>query len=129
MIVDSSAIVSVLLHEVGHEAVLDSLEAAPAAGIGAPTLVETGVVLVARLGILGKTLLARFCDEAGLTVVPFGAEHWPLAVDAYIRYGKGRHPAALNFGDCLTYAVCRQADQPLLCIGDDFARTDLDLVR
>jgi ribonuclease VapC len=122
-------VVSVLLREVGHEAVLDSLEAAPAAGIGAPTLVETGIVLVARLGIIGKTLLARLCDEAGLTVVPFGPEHWPLAVDAYIRYGRGRHPAALSFGDCLTYAVCRLADQPLLCIGDDFARTDLDLVR
>jgi ribonuclease VapC len=129
VIVDSSAVISIMLREVGHEAVLDSLETASTAGIGAPSLVETGIVLVARLGIVGKTLLARFCDEAGLTVVPFGAEHWPLAVDAYIRYGKGRHPTALNFGDCLTYAVCRQADQPLLCIGDDFARTDLDLVR
>jgi len=85
-------------------------------------------VLASRLGIAGKTLLARFCQEAGLTVVPFGEEHWPVAVDAYIRYGKGRHPAALNFGDCLTYAVCRLADQPLLCTGNDFPRTDLALV-
>ena len=129
MIVDSSAVVAVLLHQAGHEAVLDRLETAQAAGIGAPTLVETGIVLVARLGIAGKTLLARFLDEAGLTIVPFTAEHWPVAVDAYIRCGKGRHPAALNFGDCLTYAVCRQADQPLLCVGDDFTRTDLDLAR
>jgi ribonuclease VapC len=104
------------------------LEAAATAGIGAPTLVETGIVLAARLGVGGKTLLARFVQEAGLTVVPFAAEHWPVAVDAYIRYGKGQHPAGLNFGDCLTYAICRLADEPLLCIGDYFPRTDLDLV-
>jgi ribonuclease VapC len=129
VIVDSSAVVAVLLRQAGHEAVLDRLETAQVAGIVTPTLVETGIVLVARLGIVGKTLLARFLDEAGLTVVPFGVEHWQVAVDAYVRYGKGRHPAALNFGDCLTYAVCRQADQPLLCVGDDFTRTDLDLAR
>jgi ribonuclease VapC len=52
-----------------------------------------------------------------------------VAVDAYIRYGKGRHAAGPNFGDCLTYAVCRQANQPLLCVGHDFARTDLALTR
>jgi ribonuclease VapC len=128
VIVDSSAVVAVLLRQPGHEPVLDRLEAAATAGIGAPTLVETGIVLAARLGVGGKTLLARFVQEAGLTVVPFAAEHWPVAVDAYIRYGKGQHPAGLNFGDCLTYAICRLADEPLLCIGDDFPRTDLDLV-
>jgi ribonuclease VapC len=57
--------------------------------------------------------------------VPFGEGHWPVAVDAFIRFGKGRHPASLNFGDCLTYAVARLADQPLICVGDDFAKTDL----
>jgi ribonuclease VapC len=51
-----------------------------------------------------------------------------VAVDAYLRFGKGRHPAALNLGDCLTYAVSRIAEEPLLYIGDDFSRTDLDLV-
>jgi ribonuclease VapC len=129
VIVDSSAVVAILLRQAGHEALLDRLETGPEAGIGAPTVVETGIVLVARLGIAGKTLLARFLDEAGLTVIPFTADHWPVAVDAYIRYGKGRrHPAALNFGDCLTYAVCRLSDQPLLCVGNDFTRTDLQLV-
>src|SRR5205823_5704732 len=118
VIVDSSAVVAVLLGQRGHDGLLDRLESATTVGIGAPTLVETGIVLVARLGIPGKTLLARFVDEAGLTVVPFGAEHWPVAVDAYSRYGKGRHRAALNFGDCLTYAVCRLAGEPLLCMGD-----------
>jgi ribonuclease VapC len=96
--------------------------------VGGATLVETGIVLAARLGIPGKTLLVRFVQEAGLQVVPVTAEHWPVAVDAYLRYGEGRHPAALNFGDCLTYAVCRVSDQPLLCVGDDFPKTDLTML-
>ena len=105
MIVDSSAVIAVLLREPGYEVVLDQLTTALAPGIGTPTLTETGIVLSARLGPGGKTLLARFVAEIGLTVVPFVSEHWGVAVDAFLRYGKGRHPAALNFGDCLTYAV------------------------
>lgn len=58
-------------------------------------------------------------------MVPFGEDHWRQAAEAYARFGRGRHKAALNFGDCLSYAVARLADQPLLCVGDDFARTDL----
>jgi ribonuclease VapC len=130
VIVDSSAVVAVLLREPGWEPLLDRLAAADVApGIGAPTLVETGIVLSARLGIPGKTLLARFVQESGLETVRFTDEHWPIAVDAYLRYGKARHPAALNFGDCLTYAVSRLAGEPLLCIGDDFSKTDLALVK
>jgi ribonuclease VapC len=67
-------------------------------------------------------------QESGLVVVPFGEDHWGAAVDAFLCYGKGRHPAGLNVGDCLTYAVARLAGEPLLCLGDDFARTDLELV-
>jgi ribonuclease VapC len=129
VIVDSSAIVAILLRETGWEPLVDQLVGAESApGVGAPTLVETGIVLAARLGIPGKTLLARFVQESGLRVVSFTPDHWPVAVDAYLRYGKGRHPAALNFGDCLTYAVSRVASEPLLCLGNDFARTDLPLV-
>ena len=127
MIVDSSAVIAVLLRQLGHEAMLERLGREPDAGIGAPTLAETGVVLAARLGVAGRTILARFLQESGLVVVPFGEEHWSVAVDAFLRFGKGRHPAALNFGDCLTYATARLADEPLLCLGDDFAKTDLVL--
>lgn len=127
MIVDSSALVAVLLREPGHEAVLERLEAEPATGVGASTLVETGIVLAARLGVSGRTLLARFVQETELVVVPVSEEHWGVAVEAFLRFGKGRHPARLNDGDCLTYAVARLAGEPLLCIGDDFAQTDLDL--
>lgn len=128
MIVDSSAIVAVLLQEPGHEELVSRLAATTSAAVGAPTLAEAGVVLGARLGPQGKTLLARFVQEAELTVLPFTDDHWPLAVDAYLRFGKGRHPAALNLGDCLTYATCRAASRPLLCVGDDFGQTDLELV-
>jgi ribonuclease VapC len=104
---------------------LEKLSAESNAGAGAPTFAETGVVLTARVGAEGKRMLALFAMEADLAVVPFGEDHWRAAVDAYRRYGKGRHPAGLNFGDCLTYAVAKLSGQPLLCTGSDFAKTDL----
>ena len=60
-----------------------------------------------------------------MTVIPFGEPHWPAAVEAYARFGKGKHPASLNCGDCLTYAVARVAGRALLFVGDDFSKTDL----
>jgi ribonuclease VapC len=128
VILDSSAVVAILLREPQHETLLDRLTECDAAAIGAPTLTECGIVLSARLGAQGKTLLERFLQEAPLTVIPFGPEHHARAVDAYLRYGKGRHPAALNFGDCMAYATARLAASPLLCVGNDFAQTDLRLV-
>jgi ribonuclease VapC len=129
VIVDSSAIVAILLRESGWERLVDHIASADSPpGIGTPTLVETGIVLAARLGIPGKTLLARFVQESGMRPIAFTPDHWTVAVDAYLRFGKGRHPAALNFGDCLTYAVSRVASEPLLCIGDDFPKPDLALV-
>ncbi|MDQ3760898.1 MAG: type II toxin-antitoxin system VapC family toxin [Actinomycetota bacterium] len=128
MIIDSSALVAILLAEPGHEVLVDHLATAPTVGVGAPTLAETGVVLTARLGAAGRSLLARLLHEASAETVPCTAAHWPVAVDAFTRYGKGRHPAALNFGDCLTYATCRLAGRPLLCTVNDFPQTDLDVV-
>jgi ribonuclease VapC len=127
VILDSSAIVAILLREPGHESLLERLAEAQQAGVGAPTLAGAGIVLSARLGVTGKTLLARFVQESGLVIVPFGDEHWRAAIDAFLRFGKGRHPAGLNFGDCLAYAAASLAGQPLLCRGDDFAQTDIEL--
>jgi ribonuclease VapC len=127
VIVDSSAVVAVLLQQVAHEALVDRLAEGPV-GIGSPTLAEAGIVLEARLGLIGWTLLARLVEEGEWVVIPFTEQHAAAAVDAYRRYGKGHHPAALDFGDCLTYAVARLADEPLLCVGDDFGKTDLHLV-
>jgi len=127
VIVDSSALIAVLLREPGYEPVLERLAVEAPAGVGAPTLAETGIVLVARMGVRGQTLLARFVQEAELVVVPLTDEHWGVAVGAFLRYGKGRHRARLNYGDCLTYAVAHVAHEPLLCVGDDFPLTDLEL--
>lgn len=128
MIVDTSAVLAILLREPEHGWLVDLL-AAEDSGIGAPTLVETGVVLEARLGVSGRSLLARFVEESAMTVIPFDARHAALAVSAYSRFGKGRHPAASNLGDCLTYATARLAERPLLCVSDDFPRTDLAIAR
>ncbi len=75
----------------------------------------------------GKTALSRFLQENAITTVAFGEDHAAEALDAYSRFGKGRHPAALDFGDCCAYATASLAGEPLLCIGDDFAKTDLPL--
>jgi ribonuclease VapC len=73
-------------------------------------------------------ILDAFLVESGIRTIPFGDAHWIVSLDAFARFGKGRHPAALNLGDCLTYAVAKLSGEPLLCTGDDFARTDLSLV-
>ncbi len=125
MIVDASALLAVVFREPGFEGILERLIAEPAAA-GAPTLAEAGIVLHARLGAQAAGMLERILDELAIQEVPFGELHWREAVDAFRRYGKGRHAAALNFGDCMTYAVARLSGEPLLFVGDDFARTDLD---
>jgi len=101
------------------------MSAAPALGIGAPTLVETTIVLSARLGQDARGLVSRFVLEADVAVVPFTDAHFGTALDAWLRYGRGRHAASLNFGDCLAYATSRVAGEPLLFSGAEFGRTDI----
>lgn len=125
MILDSSAIAAITFQEPGYEMVLQKLSNAEEAGIGAPTLVECGIVLSARLNQDARGLLARFLEETNVSVVPFTDAHYGVAIGAWLKYGKGRHAAALNFGDCLSYAAARLANMPLLCVGDDFPQTDL----
>jgi len=127
MIVDSSALVAMALREAGHDLLIDKLSAATQAGIGAPTLVETAIVLSARLRRDARGAVARMIQELEIEIDPFADVHYGIAVDAWLRFGKGRHPAALNFGDCLTYAVAKVTMRPLLCTGDDFTKTDLEL--
>ena len=126
MIADSSALLAIVFREPGCESLIERLRSAPAVAAGAPTLAETGVVLAARLGAAADGLLERLLDEFEIQEVPFGEVHWREAVDAFRRYGRGRHPASLNFGDCLTYAAASLTGEPLLFTGEDFARTDLE---
>lgn len=125
MIVDSSALLAIVFRERGYERLLERLTRTDAAAIGTPTLAETAIVLHARLGENSYGLLERLLDELGIQEVSFGEIHWREAVEAYRRFGKGRHPAGLNFGDCLTYAVARLTEEPLLFVGEGFSRTDL----
>jgi len=127
VIVDSSVILAIASREVGFRELLEKLAAAPSAGIGVPTLVESGIVLKARLAIEPVPFLDRFLRDFDVVPIPFVDEHWREALRAFTRFGRGRHRAALNFGDCLTYAVAHVARQPLLSTGDDFPRTDLEL--
>jgi ribonuclease VapC len=126
MIVDASTLLAIVFQEPGYEDLLQKMEEAPAVAAGTPTLAETGIVLHARLGENANGLLERLLGELNIVEIPFGEIHWREAVDAYRRFGKGRHAAALNFGDCMVYAVAQLAGEPLLFVGDDFARTDLE---
>ncbi len=125
MIVDSSAIVAIVFKEPGYEELLSRMESAPTAAAGAPTLAETGIVLTARLGRLADGLLERLIDELEIREIPFGELHWRESVEAYRRFGRERHPASLNFGDCMTYAVATLTAEPLLFVGSDFSKTDV----
>lgn len=125
MIIDTSALVAMFVQEPGHEGLVELVAETPAAAVAAPTLVEAGIVLSVRMRLDARPLLARFLHDFGIMVIPFGDDHWREALDAFDRFGKGRHPAALNLGDCFSYAVASLAEQPLLCVGDDFRKTDL----
>ncbi|HKI06340.1 MAG TPA: type II toxin-antitoxin system VapC family toxin [Thermoanaerobaculia bacterium] len=127
MILDSSAIVAILVEEPGAEELLSKLQATGPVGVGTPTLVESHLVLAGRLQTNPAPYLESFLLALDAVVLPFSDVHWYAAADAFLRFGKGRHPAALNFGDCMAYATAKIAAQPLLCVGNDFPRTDLEL--
>lgn len=112
-------------NEVDHPRLIEAMAAAGRIGIGTPTMVEASVVLARRFGPQGQWLFVDFLEAWSIIDIPFGWDHWELAAQATIRYGKGRHPAALNLGDCMTYATARIAGAPLLFTGEDFAKTDV----
>lgn len=126
MILDSSVIVAIAMREPGHEELVRKLRSAHIVGIGAPSLTEAGMVLSSRLGVEPQSLLDRFLRDFGVVPVVFGEHHWREALEAFRRFGKGRHAAGLNFGDCLSYATARLAGHPLLFVGDDFPKTDIE---
>ena len=126
LIVDTSALISVVREELGHERLIGAIEGATEVGIGTPTLAEAALVLVSKFGPAGRSILSRFLEEKQVIAVPFDDRHWKISSEAFVRYGKGRHPAALNYGDCMTYATARLAGAPLLFVGDDFSQTDIE---
>jgi ribonuclease VapC len=126
VILDSSALLALVFREPGYEAIVERIARAEWVGMGAPTLAEIGIVLAARLGEEARPALALLLEQLDLRIVPFEAVHARQAREAFLRFGRGHHPAALNFGDCLTYAVAKVAGLPLLFVGGDFSQTDLE---
>lgn len=126
MIADASALIALIENEEPHSAaVVAALAAHRPVRMGAPSIAECLIVLTARHGPAGRTIFERLRTEIKLGTIDFTAEHAIAAQRAFARYGKGRHRAALNFGDCMAYAVAIIAREPLLAVGDDFAHTDL----
>lgn len=128
MFIDSSAVVEIILNGERAEALLQALSTAPKLYIGPSVIYETAVVLTTRLQmepVVTKLLVERFIERFEIDVLPTSKEIGFGAIDAFARYGKGRHPAKLNFGDCFSYAGAKAAGVGLLYVGDDFAQTDL----
>ncbi len=125
MVVDSSALTAVLFGE--HSALDVAARLAEGAVVlGAPTRVEIGMVIEARSGSDGVRKLESLLRSAAIEIIGFTPDHAAVALEAFRRYGKGRHRAALNFGDCMSYALAKSMNLPLLFVGDDFIHTDIN---
>jgi ribonuclease VapC len=120
---------AVLLHEPIADRLVSAMEADRTRLISAASVVESSLVLLGRYGEAGESLLDRLLRGIGAEVVPVGEEQVVLARDAALRFGRGRHPAALNFGDCFSYALSVTRGEPLLFVGDDFSKTDVEACR
>ena len=125
MILDTSAVIAILTHEPVADVLIGKIARSDSVAMGVPTVTETGIVLASRHGFKAISMVSRFIQEFRVEQIPFSELHWQVAVDAYMRFGKGRHPAQLNFGDCLAYAVAHLSTQPLLFVGSDFSKTDI----
>jgi ribonuclease VapC len=125
-VVDTSAIVAVLLGEPGSEELERKLTASPCV-MTAATRVEIGIVIEARAGAAGAQLLDELLTRIGMRIEPVDDHLAAEALVCWRRYGKGRHPAGLNYGDTFSYSLARRMGQPLLFVGDDFTRTDVQV--
>ena len=129
MVIDTSVFLAVLGNEPDRQALVDEIEAAAVRRMSAATLVEASMVVESRWGAEGVRYLDRLIETAGIEVVPVDLAQARIARQAFSDFGKGRHPAALNYGDCFVYALARQTGEPLLSKGNDFPRTDVGTIR
>lgn len=125
MVVDTSALIAYLRGESGSDRLEAALLAADSLWLSAASLVEAGIVVEGSRGEDGGRKLDLLLHRLSIQVVPVTADHAEFARSAFRRFGKGRHPAGLNFGDCFSYALARALDEPLLFVGNDFSRTDV----
>jgi ribonuclease VapC len=125
MVVDTSALVAILLRETDAVNFDRTLADAPMRLMSAVTRVELSFVIEGRYGEPGRADLERLLNDVRIEVAAVTPHHAELAIEAFRRFGKGRHPAALNIGDCFSYALAKMTDQPLLFKGNDFSQTDI----
>ncbi len=125
MIIDASALVAILQAEPESRLLAEAIEAGSRPTMSAVGFVEASIVLDARHGAEGRDRLDQVIRESRIRIAPVDDEQAQIAREAFRDYGKGRHPARLNLGDCFAYALARQRREPLLFKGDDFARTDI----
>lgn len=125
MIVDSSAVLAILSNEPEAAIFADKLAAAEVCRISAASLLESAIVIEARHGTAGGQKLDELVNAAQIHIEPVTSDQATIARQAYRTYGKGRHPAGLNFGDCFSYALAKSLGEPLLFKGDDFSQTDV----
>lgn len=128
MVIDSSAVLAILFGEPEARALTIAIDGDGTRLISAPTLLECSIVLTARYGDAGLRELDLLVHRAALDAVPFDGEHYEIARNAYRRFGKGRHPASLNYGDCMSYALAASTAEPMLFVGEDFVQTDIQAV-
>ncbi len=129
MIIDTSAIVAILFNEEDAKDYADAIGRADSCRISAATFVETAIVVDAQTKNNGGRQLDAFMRRAGIAIEPVTEAQAHIARQAFNDFGKGRHPAGLNYGDCFSYALSRATGEPLLFKGKDFAKTDLSAAR
>ena len=127
MIVDTSALIAVLNGEPESQRLEAAMLAVSRLAISAATLVEASIVADSKRQPDGIAEMDLLLNEVRAEIIPVTREHAELARAAYRQYGKGRHAAGLNFGDCFSYALARAFGEPLLFVGDDFGRTDVEV--
>ena len=128
MVVETSAVLAILLDEPEAAEFAQMIEDDPAPLISAAFVLDAGIVLISRHGLEARGDLRDFLEQGGRQVEAVTAEQAALALDAYQWFGKGRHRAGLNFGDCFAYALCKATGQPRLFKGQDFSQTDIATV-
>ena len=128
MVIDSSALIAILFGEPDRERFKQAIDAAPIRLVSAMTKLEAGIVMVGRFGLAGGQELDVLLRSIAATIIPFDDHQATIARDAFARFGKGRHPAGLNFGDCAAYALAIAEAEPLLFKGTDFGATDVAVV-
>jgi len=126
MVIDTSAIVAILRNEPEAVKLERALVASPVRLVPATCVLEARMVLVSRLGEHALAEIDLWLARIEADIIPVDSDLVDLATQAWLTYGKGRHPASLNFADCFSYALAKRADEPLLFIGEDFSRTDID---